>query len=234
MFFCFMMIKKMNFIVISVVLPGKKSRWLTKDEQDKFIKQALFKYTNGKERYRYGRIYIFMMYTGLRCSEMLGLTWEHIDMKNKTVTVEQSLVTVKSREDSDTKFITKLQGSTKTISGKRIVPLSNRAIEAIAEYKERYYTGNPRDFVVLSNQGNPLKARHFQRSANYIYKAAGINASGVHILRHTFASMLFDRKIDIKIISKLLGHSDVSTTYNIYIHLTETQTKEAIDSLNEL
>ena len=57
------------------------------------------------------------------------------------------------------------------------------------------------------------------RAHDNILERAGIEHIGIHALRHTFATQLFAKKVDIKIISKLLGHSDVSITYNTYIHL---------------
>jgi len=57
---------------------------------------------------------------------------------------------------------------------------------------------------------------------------------GVHALRHTFATLLLKNKIDIKTVSKLLGHSDVSITYNTYIHVIKEQEAEAVGSLPEL
>lgn len=227
--------------MLGVSIPPQKKfdrkdiRALTAKEQESFIKQAIAKYNNGKRKYKYGDLYIFMMYTGLRCSEMLGLTWNHIDLVNNTVKVNQTLVTIKNSDDkSNTKFVTKLQKSTKTDAGMRTIPLSKQAIEAINNYKERFYNGDENGFVVTTDKGRPLKTRHFERSANYIFKAAGIPASGVHILRHTFASNLFAANVDVKIISKLLGHSDVSTTYNTYVHLTHHQTYDAIQALNKL
>lgn len=205
--------------MLGVTLPSqskferKEIRSLTKDEQDRFIRQAVSKLANGADRYRYGRAYIFMMFTGLRCSEMLGLTWRNIDLANNIAVVKQSLVTVKNREtDMNEKYIAKLQDSTKTQAGIREIPLCNQAVEAITEYKEKYYNGNPDDYVITSAKNKPLKTRHFERSANYIFNAAGIEASGVHIFRHIFASILFEKNVDIKLISSLLGHSNVSTT----------------------
>lgn len=227
--------------MLGVTLPSqskferKKIRALTKDEQDRFIRQAVSKFANGNDRYRYGRAYIFMMFTGLRCSEMLGLTWRNIDLVNNIAVVKQSLVTVKNREtDMNSKYIAKLQDSTKTQAGIREIPLCSQAVEAITAYKEKYYSGNPDDYVITSAANKPLKTRHFERSANYIFNAAGIKASGLHIFRHTFASMLFEKNVDIKLISSLLGHSDVSTTYNIYVHLTGNQKKEAINAIDKI
>jgi site-specific recombinase XerD len=52
-------------------------------------------------------------------------------------------------------------------------------------------------------------------------------------MRHTFASKLFKKKIDIKVISKILGHKDVSTTYNIYIHFIDNVIEDSVQVLNE-
>lgn len=228
--------------MLGVTLPSSKHfdtkeiKILTDEEIAHFKKKAMSKCTtNDKYRYRYGLIFVFMMYTGLRCGEALGLQWKHIDIENKQLTVCQSVVTVKNKNnDTDTKYTTRLQKSTKTISGTRKIPLCNQALEAIKKYKELYYSGDENSFVVTTDKGNLLRTRHFERSVNYIYNSAGIDASGLHILRHTFASMLFKKNIDIKIISKILGHSDVSTTYNIYIHLTQEQEQMAIQELNDL
>ncbi|MDY3030835.1 MAG: site-specific integrase [Clostridia bacterium] len=227
--------------MLGVTLPSQKIfkskpvRCLTSDERERFIAQATARCSNGTERYRYGYIYVFMMFTGLRCSEMLGLTWKHIDLENKRVSVSQSLVTVKDRYNtSENKYITKLQDSTKTLSGIREIPLCKQAVEAISKYKEMHYDGDINSYVVLSSKGNPLKTRHFERSVNYIYNQANIDAGGLHILRHTFASMLFEKNVDIKVISRLLGHSDVSTTYNIYIHLTHNQEQDAVELLDDI
>ncbi len=226
--------------MLGVVLPAiskfsKSSRHpkcLTADEIERFKRQALRKTNNGKYMYRYGFIYVFMLYTGLRCGEMLGLQWKHIDFEKKVLYVRQSLITIKNDSNNGTRYITKLQDTTKTLSGERTVPLCQTAIDAIKAHMDLFYNGDKESFVVTSAKGNLLRTRHFERSANCIFKAAGIHAGGVHILRHTFASMLFDKSVDIKYISRLLGHSDVSTTYNTYIHLTSENISNEVNKLD--
>ena len=70
-------------------------------------------------------------------------------------------------------------------------------------------------------KGKPIEPRNLNRAYDCILNRAGINHIGIHALRHTFASQLFANKVDIKVISKLLGHSEVSVTYNTYIHLLQ-------------
>ena len=61
---------------------------------------------------------------------------------------------------------------------------------------------------------------------------AGIPHIGIHVLRHTFVSPLFDNKVDIKIVSRLLGHTDVGITYNTYIHLLKEDLPSATNTLD--
>ena len=79
-----------------------------------------------------------------------------------------------------------------------------------------------------------MNPRNLNRVHNCILQRAGITHIGIHALRHTFASQLFANKVDIKVISKLLGHSDVSVTYNIYIHLMQEELPDAPTSLDSL
>ena len=67
-----------------------------------------------------------------------------------------------------------------------------------------------------------------------IYARANLEVSGAHVLRHTFASMLFANGIDIKIISSLLGHSGVQITYDTYVHIIREQQIQAIQSLGRI
>lgn len=75
-------------------------------------------------------------------------------------------------------------------------------------------------YVIVNNKGKPVLPSNFERSFHTILKKAGIDGDyGIHALRHTFASMLFAKGVDVKIVSKILGHSSVKITYDIYVHL---------------
>ncbi|MBP3267833.1 MAG: tyrosine-type recombinase/integrase, partial [Ruminococcus sp.] len=73
---------------------------------------------------------------------------------------------------------------------------------------------------------------------NYILEKIGIphydEQYGLHTLRHTYASTLLRKGIDIKVVSALLGHKKVSTTYNTYIHIIEEQQNSALDAIDDL
>ena len=84
-----------------------------------------------------------------------------------------------------------------------------------------YKENNNTPYVIVNKRGHRVLSSNLERSVRAILNNAGLDRYGIHALRHTFASNLFRKGVDIKIISKLLGHSTVKITYDIYVHLFE-------------
>ena len=200
------------------------------DDEIRAIEQnALFKYKNGTYKYSNGWYIILLLYTGLRIGELLALKWENVDLVNKRIRVSGNLKQVKSRGKDTSNYVV-VEQSPKTKSGNRIVPLANKAIEALTYLQAHKHSDK---FVVASKTGKSISARNIDRAFRQILEMSKIDKKcGVHSLRHTFASMLFKRGVDPKTVSEILGHSDVSITYNIYIHIIQEQKVKAIDLLN--
>jgi len=176
---------------------------------------------DGKPRCYYGYAYLLILNTGLRMGEALSLCWDDVDFNNMTITVTKNNILTKKRE-LDGNLIggyeLKTQNSTKTSSGNRVIPINESAYEALNVLKEN----NNSRFVIINSKQNHVLPSIFERSFHAILNRAGIDGDyGVHVLRHTFASMLFEKGIDVKIVSELLGHSTVKITYDIYVHLFE-------------
>lgn len=125
------------------------------------------------------------------------------------------------------------QKSAKTEAGIRDVPLCSKDLTAIKAHRD-IYSPKSSYYVFTSRNGKIVTPRNFAKALNVIYTCAGIAKSGAHILRHTFASMLFEMGVDIKIISKILGHSRVEITYNEYVHLIKAQETSAVSLLDKL
>ena len=223
---------------MGVKLPKKASKdiktiqTLTKEEIPLYCQYATEKYSNGKSIYRLGYALVLILFTGLRLGEAMGLMWEDIDFQNNTLTVRRTLEQVKNRdkgEDGNSYIL--VEGTTKTQAGERTIPLNQTAINALRELQKI----NGGFAYVLSNaKGKPINPRNLNRAHDCILERAGIEHLGIHALRHTFASQLFANKVDTKIISKLLGHSDVSITYNTYIHLIKEALPDATAILDNL
>ena len=186
---------------------------------------------NGKETCYYRFAYLLILNTGLRMGEALALTCDNIDFSNKTIVVNSNTALTKKR-NSDGEIVggyeIAIQNSTKTINGNRVIPINNSAMESLRKLKEN----NNTDFVIINSKQKRVLPSNFDRSFHSILKRIGIENCGVHTLRHTFASMLFSKGIDIKIISKLLGHSTVKITYDTYVHLFDKDINRVTDILD--
>ena len=221
---------------IRISLPKKAEReksdivYFNDDERHAIEQAALQQHKNGVYKSPNGWYIILLLYTGLRIGELLALQWCNVDFDNKQIKVTGNIKQVKARGESPTNYIT-VEQTTKTKSGHRIVPLTNRAVEALRYLEEHKHSEK---YVAATKNGKPISARNIDRTFRQTLTAAGIDKKcGVHSLRHTFASMLFKKGADPKAVSEILGHSDVNITYNIYIHLIEEQKAKVIDLLNE-
>ena len=203
---------------------------LTKEQMRAYCRAATEKYGNGKPLYRLGYGLVLILFTGLRLGEALGLRWEDIDFEKQSLKVERTLEYVKNRNATagEPRYCF-VEGSTKTTSGDRTVPLNQTALQALRELQKI----NGRFPLVFANAaGNPINPRNLNRAHDCILERAGIPHIGIHALRHTFASQLFANKVDIKIVSRLLGHADVGITYNTYIHLLKEELPSATNTLD--
>ena len=77
-----------------------------------------------------------------------------------------------------------------------------------------------------------MMPRNFEATLTLLCKATGIKEIGVHALRHTFATRLYEKGVDVKVISELLGHSSVDITYKIYVHIFEKTKRAATTALD--
>lgn len=209
----------------------KEKKALTENEIEKFVKTAASTYASTNEyRYKHGFGAVFILYTGLREGEALALQYKHIDFKNRTVRIEQNLVMVTDGTGDKHRYPL-IQKSAKTSAGVRVVPLCDKAFDAILKHKELYYSGNEDDFIFMTESGSHITPHNLTKSVNAMFKAAEIDASGLHILRHSFASWLFEKGVDVKLISRILGHAGVQITYDTYIHENIEQLREAVENL---
>ena len=188
-----------------------------KDEQEMLV-AAFTEEKNGGPRLRYGFGCVLILETGLRAGEALALDWSDIDEERRLLKVSKNMVRVDGKN--------LVQRATKTASGKRTVPLNSRALEAIQHLKAQQVEGCP--FVFATQTGEHVSYRHLLATMEKACEAAGVEHRGLHALRHSFASNLYARGVEVKIISKLLGHASVEITYNRYIHFFEGEIDDTL------
>lgn len=213
-----------------IVKKNLKIPVLTIEEQKKFI-DSLYE-TNDPDKL----IYIFAIGTGLRIGELLALTWN--DIKNDMVHVDKNIKNIKI----DGKWKLLCQDTPKTEKSNRNVPIPHDILEELKIHKENqniikskagslYCDNNiifATDFGKYIDPGNLNK--RFQRAL----KRADIKPINFHGLRHTYATRLFERDVQAKVVSELLGHSNIATTLNTYTWVLESKKKEAINTINDI
>lgn len=217
---------------VGIVLPSQKERTkqvspLSPCEIELLKKEILKQNPDGTPKHQYGHAFLLILNTGLRMGEALSLRWEDVDFQQKTITVNKNSILSKKRDANGNRiggYEAYIQVGTKTVSGVRVVPINLSAEEALKVLKEN----NRSQYVIINSRCNQVLPSNFERSFHAILKNAKIdNRHSIHTLRHTFASMLFSKGVDIKIVSKLLGHSSIKITYDTYIHLLDKDISRA-------
>lgn len=217
-----------------VAVKKKKIDFIDIDDMEIFYNEV---YNNNYGDSSY--ILIFIMYTGLRVSEAIDLRWDNVKHDYSSIVVRTASTRI-VRRDKDHNAIKNDKGqiiydyktkSPKTASGERSIPLPQRAIDVL-----KYFEGKRRkdnNYVFTTPFGNPYDKRAVERMLSRILQNSQCNCKTYtpHSLRHGYGSVLISQGVDIKIVSELLGHADVSTTYNIYIHVLKNNKISAVQSV---
>ena len=191
---------------ISIVSRGKTERSALKPEQLKaIIKGIATELKDDDER----RLLALLVFTGMRRGEVLGLRWEDIDFQKKLIHVERNVTYAHNQPE-----IT----STKTASGKRIVPLDDRLEEFLKPIDSTGY--------VLGREA-PLTNMVFRRLYKSISEKIDLYGATPHVFRHSYITTLAKAGIDLKTIQRISGHANVTIPLNIYTHAQEEDVQDA-------
>lgn len=162
---------------------------------------------------------------GLRRSEVVGLKWDAIDFENKTIAIRHTVTACAEKG----RRIEVAADTTKTASSRRtlpLVPAFQTKLAALKEQQEknrilcgRSYCTDYLGYVLVDAMGNRLKLSYISTAFPVLLKRDGLRPIRFHDLRHSCASLLLKNGVPMKQIQEWLGHSDFSTTANIYAHL---------------
>lgn len=202
--------------------PSQKKEALTIDTQKKFLECA-----KGQS---YENQYRFILQTGLRTGELIGLKWEDIDFTKKTVKIQRSMEYRHSVGEWRS-------GEPKSKSGYRTIPLTDEAIRILIAQKEKNKNIKEiqeewSEFIFLSRKGEPVKNSAYDTALFKICDKAEINRFSMHVLRHTFATRCIEGGMMPKTLQKILGHSNIGITMNLYVHITEEEKQKEIDKVS--
>ncbi|MCM1114548.1 MAG: site-specific integrase [Clostridium sp.] len=169
-------------------------------------------------------IYI-SLYAGLRIGEVCALKWSDIDFDNKIIKVRSTVIRVKDTNGKSYDDI----GTAKTDASIRDIPIFNKLFIPLLKMKK--LSKSP--FVISTKMGFVNK-RTFEYRYHKIMKNAGVTDVNFHALRHSFATRCIECGVDVKSLSEILGHSNVSVTLNTYVHSSMELKKIQIEKLNNL
>lgn len=162
----------------------------------------------------FGLFAYLILYTGCRRGEALALTYEDIDFKNNTININKVVVFEYGKP--------KIYNRTKSKDGIRIIPLLT-PLKNVLNCKGKKYIFNINGELLTLSQFNILW-RNYK-------KTTGVNLSP-HQLRHAFATICFDAGLTAKDASKILGHSKIELTLDVYTHIKQSRTQENAEKLN--
>ena len=238
---------KMNDLIVKHPMDGVRYtkpvkatddiHFLTIEEQKRFLEAA-------KRSHNY-RQYALILETGLRTGEMIGLTWDAIDFKKRTLTVNKTL------EYRHGQHFWRA-GPPKTQQSYRTIPLTDRALEILKEAREERSerkespllsqtleyidrrTGTTarlvmHDLVFINwRTGEPAKNSSYDTHLYKLCDEAGIEHFCMHALRHIYATRAIESGMQPKVLQKLLGHASIKTTMDRYVHVTTETLDQAV------
>lgn len=225
--------KKVNTIISKE--KTKERRVLTVKETEIFLKEA--------EGTFYYNLYVLALETGMRIGELLGLTWEDVDFEKRLIQVSQTLCYFKK----DGKYVFEMH-ETKTNNGKRVIPLTKRAIKVlknqwdcknkiIAQGKtapEEY-----QDLIFVTRNNKPTQQFIVQECISAIIRHIqdrypDFERFSSHCFRHTFATRAIENGMNPKTLQKLLGHGSLQMTMDLYCHVTDDTLFEAMKMMEKV
>lgn len=170
---------------------------------------ALFNYA---ATHKYGLGICILLETGLRCSEMLGLKWEDVDITNKWLFVSRASVDVEGKA-----FVS----TPKSESSQRVIPLSQKLVALL--HVARMQASACSDYIVPAPSGGTYTPANYTKNRYNVFfrdceRDIGLHRLSPHELRHTCGTLLYQSSGDIYAVSKYLGHSNVNITSKFYIH----------------
>lgn len=220
-------------------LPKKikyEAKVLTREEVKRIVDKA-------KEEELYP-IVVTTIYTGMRKGEVMALKWDDVDLKERKIFVKGSLCRIEDEQPDEkghrhTRYEVLEPKTKKSI---RMIPMLDEVYHALIEQKARQDAEKERykvayvdqGFVFADPMGAHLPQRPFMDKYHRFLQKYDITDIRFHDLRHTFASLLIESDVSMKVVQELLGHSTITTSMDIYTHVSDRKKEQEIDKLRKI
>ncbi len=229
-------------IVLKMVLKfGAKNKWLEyrpfdiqfpteREKQNIEVlsranQKKIMSYVQEHFTFRNLGVYICLS-AGMRIGEICALTWEDIDVENGIIHIRRTIQRIYSIDEGIRKTELIID-SPKTKNSIREIPMSRDLLKMLKPVKK--IVNNK--FFVLTNDAKPTEPRTYRSFYKKFMQALDMPRLKFHGLRHSFATRCIESKCDYKTVSVILGHSNISTTLNLYVHPNLEQKKKCIEQM---
>ena len=210
---------------------SKKIKFFTREELDKFLRQAKKPEKHAKYQHsiQYYALFTLLARTGLRIGEALALTWDDYDEVNKTLSVGKTLV----YPLNSTPYLS----TPKSKMSHRVIKLDDHTVKVLKQHrinqKEVYlrypnYKPTKDNIIFHQHDGRWLRTNVVRDHFKNVCRRAGVPVLSPHALRHTHAVHLLEAGANIKYVSERLGHASVKTTADTYLHVTKKIEDDAL------
>lgn len=195
--------------------------------------EELRTFLDGVREHHLAPAFVLAASTGMRRGEVLGLSWEDVDLESRTITIRRTLLSVAYR-------IT--PGEPKTARGRRIISIDAGTAAVLRAHRaeqaqQATLVGRdtmPDDFVFSRPDGSPIHPDLFTKTFDRNVKRLGLRRVRLHDLRHTYATLALRAGVDAKTVSSRLGHATVAFTLDVYTRAVPQLDRSAADRVADL
>lgn len=209
-------------ITVKSHIPKKEKEALTIPEQ-----RCLLENSADVEYYN---AWAFVLQTGIRVGELTALTWKDVNFIERYIDISKTMRWAKGSWEI---------GEPKTKTSRRRIPLTAEAVQILKNQKQQNVRLRTRpiefaDFVFVNEKGNPIIATVYDFALKRQCKKCGIKEITMHVLRHTFATRCIEAGMQPKTLQIILGHSTLSMTMDLYVHVTDDSKNKAIMAIEDM
>ena len=180
-----------------------------------------------EENFTFRNLGIFIcLSTGIRIGEICALTWEDIDTENGIIHIRKTIQRIYIREN-DIRHTELMIDTPKTATSIRDIPMTKNLLSVLKPLRKVVNE----NFFVLTNDITPTEPRTYRNYYKKLLVKLHIPPIKFHGLRHSFATRCIESHCDYKTVSVILGHSNISTTLDLYVHPNYEQKKKCIDKM---
>lgn len=187
-------------------------------------------------------LFTLTLATGMRRGEVLALKWKNVDLENEIIYVKEALKIVKNFDKNSATKTSVIFEEPKTDAGKRTITIPKKVVDELREHKaiqdkEKEIAGelyNDEDFVFAHKNGKFISLSALRGYYKDILKSIDLEKTTFHALRNTYATRLLEENEHPKVVQVLLGHSNISTTMDIYSEVLPPMKVKAASKINYL